>query len=87
MFTAQIETFVIQFFSNKLNHGHHEFVFGLTSYWGSQNGLGKYIPFYSASFFMQERLIKEFGYAECPYCYWAMARANDHEACKLIFNM
>ncbi len=82
MFTATIEVCVRRYLTKKLNQGHHEFIYGLTNYWGSLNGLGNYLSFSRPSCQMQKRLIEEFGYTECPHCYWAIARSDDHEYCK-----
>jgi len=66
-----IEEKVLKFLNKKLDQGHHELVYGLTSYWGSLNGLGNFRSFYGAAWRTQERLIAEFDYPECPGCYWA----------------
>jgi hypothetical protein len=69
---------VRMYFSKKLNDGHHELVYGLSSHWGSGRGLGHFQPFYDAAWFFQERLIQEFGYHECPSCYWAHHKPEPH---------
>lgn len=64
------------YLTNKLNEGHHELVYGLSSYWGSAQGLGRYGPFYDAAWFVQERLIREFDYHECSRCHWATTKPH-----------
>lgn len=80
-----IEKVVTRFLNKKLDEGHHELVFGIASYWGSLNGLGKINSFYRASWHTQERLIKEFGYKECPSCRWAVERLDNHPWCCEVF--
>lgn len=71
------------YLGKKLRDGQHELVYGLSSYWGSRQGLGRWNPFYDAAWFFQERLIREFGYHECPSCYWATHRPENHSTwCK-----
>jgi len=67
---------VQKYFNKKLDDGHQELVFGLSSYWGSLQGLGKRPGFYVASAEIQERLIHEFGYHRCPSCLWATTRPH-----------
>ena len=69
---------VKMYLGKKLDEGHDELVYGLSSYWGSRRGLGRWLPFCDAAWFVQERLIREFGYHECPGCYWATHRPDNH---------
>ena len=77
---------VRMYFSKKLNDGHHELVYGLSSHWGSLQGLGKQPGFYLAAWNVQERLIHEFEYQECPYCRWATVKPHAWCAHELASN-
>lgn len=78
--------FVQKYFNQKLNQGHHELVYGLSLHWGSLQGLGKRPGFYIAAWNIQERLIHEFRYPQCPYCRWATARPHAWCATQLESN-
>lgn len=70
------------YLDKKLDKGHHELVYGLASYWGSLYGLGRWDPFYGAAWSVQDRLIREFHYLECPYCRWATHHLDNHVWCQ-----
>lgn len=70
------------FLNKKLEEGQDELVYGLSSYWGKRRGLGRWKPFYDASWFVQERLIQEFNYQECPCCHWATHHLDNHSWCQ-----
>lgn len=71
-----------QYLNKKLDTGHNELVYGLTSYWGQRRGLGRFAPFNDATWFVQDRLIREFHYLECPYCHWANHHPDNHAWCQ-----
>lgn len=73
---------VRDYLDKKLDKGYHELVYGLSCYWGSLHGLGRWNSFYDAAWFVQERLIQEFHYLECPYCRWATHRLDNHVWCQ-----
>ncbi len=72
---------VTQYLNKKLDDGHDALVYGLSNYWGSRCGLGRILGVYDAAWFIQERLIQEYGYQECPSCYWATHRPHQSEWC------
>lgn len=81
MFDTTIQAIVHKHLDRKLDAGHHELVFGLSQYWGANNGLGKLRGFSWASADVQDRLVSEFGYKRCPYCTWAKSGVVSHEYC------
>jgi hypothetical protein len=73
-----IERKVSSYLNKKLDDGDNELVYGLSSYWGTGRGLGRFSPFYDAAWYIQGRLIRESGYQECPCCYWATHCSYNH---------
>jgi len=84
MLRYRLERFILKHLNKQLNSGRHEFVYGFSGYWGRRSELfGGMLnsPFYGPSAEVQGRLIKEFGYHECPYCYWAVKSLDEHSYC------
>jgi hypothetical protein len=66
-----LEKLTFKYFNWQLDRGNHARVHSVSHYWGGR-GLRRFSdPFYSASWSIQGRLIKEFKYWECPHCMWA----------------
>lgn len=63
-----------------LDRGHHRIVYKISIYFGSLGGIKnpRLLDLYVASWLIQDRLIKEFGYHECPSCRWA---TKNHRGC------
>lgn len=78
-----LERFILKHLNRQLNNGRHEVVYRFSSYWGEKSLLfrGGLKPLYFASSEVQTRLIREFGYHECPFCYWAVKSLDEHSYC------
>lgn len=76
---SRLERFILKHLNKQLDSGRHEFVYRFSNYWGDKSILfGEMLnPLFFASEEVQDRLIREFGYCECPSCNWA-ARGAEH---------
>ena len=78
----KLRTFVYCLFQayleEKLDNKQHELVYGLSHYWGSGKGWGRFIPVQNAAASVQDRLIESFGYSRCPSCTWSTHSVPHH---------
>jgi hypothetical protein len=84
MLRYRMETIILKHLNKQLDGGRHKYVHRFSSYWGERSALlGGMLnsPFYGPSWEVQARLIKEFGYHECPFCYWAVKSLDEHSYC------
>ncbi len=74
----QLEVLTLKFLNQLMDRGHHQWVYTFSDYWGRKGGIDLFLPFYSASWSVQKRLIEEFSYPECPSCMWSTKVLQEH---------
>lgn len=73
-----LEAFTTKCLNQLLDRGHHQWVYKFSDYWGRKGGIDLFLPFYSASWYVQKRLIEEFNYPECQSCMWSTKVLQEH---------